>query len=235
MLAPPMSLCALLQTLAAETDRDLRDEAATALYAELRSFAGGVIRRRFPGAPDHVVDEAIHKVVFKASLGRSRFRGEDERAARAWCKRIMHRYVLDWLRRNDRAIDLEDAPPKALARAAPDPFLERDVQLLLQRVDEALVHLHRARDLEGVRDNLRCHLETRLMGESIEAQIARWAPTDAPAETPAWRRSRDRVYQYRRRGKVAGCQAVEALLDAGEIDGVEADLLVRIIGCSEAA
>ncbi len=228
-----MSLCQWLQILASDaTSRMDRERAASHLYQELRHFAPGVVRRRFYRASDDLIDEAIQKVVLKASLGRARFRGDDDRAARAWCSRILQRYVLDVIRRERRLVDLDDAPQQR-APATPDPLAGQDMETLLDRLEGALARLHRERDLEMVRHNLRVHLEARIVGTDIDAQIARWAAPDDPDDKVALRRARDRIYQYRRRGKVAGCEAVQALLETGEITPAEADLLVRLVGCEE--
>lgn len=228
-----MSLCALLQTLARDgTSRAERERAASGLYSELRRFGGGVIRRRFSRTADVTVDEAVQKVVLEASLGTARFRGEDERAARAWCNRILQRYVLDQLRRSGRHVELDSAPPMT-AKAEADPFTGRDLEVLFVKLDTALTRLHRARDLATVSQNLQCHLEARLLGTSIEEQISRWADPGQGAAQAALRRARDRIYQFRRRGKVAGCQALRSLLETGEINPEEGDLLVKVMGCED--
>lgn len=228
-----MDLWELLKILADdEIPRARRETAATDLYRMVKRFGGGTIRRRFSSLPQVVVDEAIHKVVLEASLGRSRFRGEDDRAARAWCNRILQRYAIDYYRSRRNKVALDDAPA-VVAPADDDPVFAADLEHLFGLVLKSLVRLHRPRDLERVQDNVRIHLEAHLLGEEIDAQIGRWADPGPDPEKTALRRARDRVYQYRRRGKVAACAAITALLESGEIGAVEVDLMVRLLGCDE--
>ncbi|MDF1561839.1 MAG: hypothetical protein P1V51_02275 [Deltaproteobacteria bacterium] len=230
-----MALWELLRTLADdELPRRERDAAAAALYAMVQRFGGGTLRRRFPHLPQVIVEEAIHKVVLEASLGRSRFRGEDDRAARAWCNRILQRYAIDYFRSRKNKVNLDDAPA-VKAPADDDPVFAADLEHLFGMLLGSLSRLHRARDLERVQDNVRIHLEAHLLGEEIEPQIARWADPGGEASATDRRRARDRVYQYRRRGKVAACAAIAALHETGEIGVVEVDLMTRLLGCDEAS
>ncbi len=228
-----MDLLPELQVLANdEADPASRERAARALYARLRQMGPGMILRVRPHTPHHIIDEAIQKVVIKASLGTARFRGDDERAARAWCNKILQHYVVDYFRRRRRQVDEDKAPVPATAREQ-DPFVERDLRTLLERLHEAITRLTRPRDLETVMHNVRVHLEARVLGADIDTQIERWAKPEDPEDTTELRRARDRVYQYRRRGKVAACRALAALEESGEVTAEEGDLLQRILGCDE--
>ncbi len=226
-------LCRLLQRLAHDDlPRAQREAAASALYREVRRFAPGALYRRFPGLPEVVVEEAIHKVVLEASLGRSRFRGDDERAARAWCNRILHRYAIDHFRYRRNKVHLDDAPP-VRAPADDDPVFAADLVDLFDRMIGVLSRLHRPRDLERVTTNVRVHIEAHLLGEDIEAQMMRYGDLGPDPTATERRRARDRIYQYRRRGKLAACAAWATLLETGEVSTVEADLLSRLLGCDE--
>ena len=211
---------------------EAREQAARGLYETLRHFGPGLVRRLRPHTPDHVIEEAIHKVVIKAALGTSRFRGTDERAARSWCNKILQHYVIDYFRARRRVVDGEHLPTPATAREA-DPVVARDLATLLDLLHTALLRLTRERDRPTVLHNVKIHLEARVLGAEIDEQIERWARPEDPADPTALRRARDRVYQYRRRGKVAACRAAAALEEAGEVTSEEAQLLRRILGCDE--
>jgi len=209
-----------------------RERAAGALYRELRRFAKSVIRRRAHDVPEPVIEEAIHKVVLEASLGHARFRGEDERSARAWCNRILQRYAIDYFRGQRHQVPEEDAP-ELRASADDDPLLIADIESLLDQLVATLPRLHRARDLAAVVQNLKIHLEARLMGRSLDEQVIDYIPSDATKGEEGERKARDRVYQWRRRGKLAACNALASLLESGELNATDGDLLGRLIGCDE--
>jgi len=224
---------ALLPILSALAKDDLpasaRREALRQLYDEVEGWGWRRLRARMPGVPAAVFEDATQKLALKACLGTTRFAGDTEAAAKAWAYAILRNHTLDWFRRERRleALPEEPMPPP---RPALDHQPAVDFGALLARVDAALPRLHRARDLETVRQNIHCYLEHRVLGRSLDEQLSRWAPAEEETEE-ATRRARDRVYQYRRRGRTAACRASLGLLESGEIGAEEALLLDRLLGC----
>src|SRR5207247_10471667 len=80
-----------------------------------------------------------------------------------------------------------------------------------------------------------CHLEARVGAADIEEQIERYgydAPSaDEPRDEVGRVRARNRVYQYRKRGREAGCRALAILAKEGTWGAEEARAIARCLGC----
>ncbi len=232
-----------LTVLAADDDgsvrsRRARDEACTAIYRVLDGWVPALVRR---GAPCRLTDDdamdILQHVVDKAALGTARFRGQSEGEARQWVKRIVANKAIDICRRAPVA-----APPSSSLGArrelVTEPHERIDEEALraaFDAIEETLVRTHRRNDADTLVRALRCHMEARLGSASIDEQIDRYgfqgAYANEPRDDAGRRKARDRVYQYRKRGREAGCAALGALATEGRYGEDDARALGALLGC----
>jgi hypothetical protein len=78
---------------------------------------------------------------------------------------------------------------------------------------------------------LRCHIEAR-MGAEMDEQIETYGFEPDEARSPeSAARARQRVYQYRSRGRVAGCEALSSLVAQARFAPEEVAYTQRLLGC----
>jgi DNA-directed RNA polymerase specialized sigma24 family protein len=236
-----------LTVLAADDDgtpqsRRARDEACVAVYRILDAWVPSLVRRNAPCrlSDDDALDILQH-VVDKAALGSARFRGHTEGEARQWVKRIVANKAIDLCRRAPTL-----APPSSssgagrreLAAAPEEKVDEAALRAAFDAIEETMVRTHRRNDAETLVRAFRCHMEARLGGASIEDQIDRYGYQGTyanEARDDAGRsRARNRVYQYRKRGREAGCAALGALAAEGRYGEDDARGIGTLVGCKGA-
>lgn len=215
-----------------------RNEAARRVMANARTWVGGYLRRASPCAlDDDDVEEVVQHLLTRCSTGSSRFRGTSEGEAHAWCMCVVLNKARDLCRARRR-----------LTRQDPDDDLDVPVQpdleelaaaefgRIVETIVQELPRLHRAQDVSGLVRSLRCHLEARL-GATIEEQMETYGSSPetsgAGAAEPA-NRARNRVYQYRARGRAAGCEALAALVAQGRFGPDDVSDTRRLLGCEVA-
>ena len=237
-----MNLCGWLRTLgASETPRDERNRSAGAIYADLRKWATAYVRRASPcPLTDDDVDEAIQHVLTRAATGTCRFEGLTEGEAFSWCMRVLLNRARDRCREkrrfyltsgSDREFGPDVTGPEPETQADHETLAANEFLGILADVEAALVRLHRAQDVESLTLALRCHLEARL-GASPEEQVARYALDGRPpADEQEAVRARNRVYQYRKRGRRAGCEALAALVAEGRYTAEDVAHAAQLLGC----
>ncbi len=232
-----MNLCTDLLVLAGDALAPAeRNAAAARLMDRLRSWVPPYLRRTSPCALDAAeVDDVIQHLMTKSTLGTSRFRGASEGEAYKWCMRVSGNKARDLCRARKRLLRSDPEPEiEKVAPVAPD--LEALAAGELERVLAALVaelgRLHRPQDLAGLERSLRCHVEARL-GASIDEQLEAYgfASPDEPRAPDAVARARNRVYKYRERGRVAGCEALAALVAQGRFDDDDVADARQLLGC----
>jgi DNA-directed RNA polymerase specialized sigma24 family protein len=211
-----------------------RNDAARRLYVLLGDWVPRLVRGMAPCrlSDDDALDVLQH-VIDKSCLGGARFRGTTEGEAHAWVKRIVANKSID-LCRARRGLTNDEA---AIERV-PDSHDVADPGPLRAAVDtikEALATLHRPNDAKSLARAFECHLEARVGAADIDDQIERYgydAPyTDEPRDEAGRVRARNRVYQYRKRGREAGCRALRTLAEAGKYGAEEAREIARFLGC----
>jgi DNA-directed RNA polymerase specialized sigma24 family protein len=237
-----MNLCGWLRTLgASETASHERNRSAEAIYADLRKWAAAYVRRTSPcPLTDDDVDEAIQHVLMRAATGTCRFQGDTEGEAFSWCMRVLLNRARDRCREkrrfhlisgSDREFGPDVTGPEPETQADHEALALHEFQDILAEIEAALVRLHRAQDVEGLTLALRCHLEARL-GASPEEQVARFSPDGRlPADAEAAVRARNRIYQYRNRGRRAGCEALAALVAEGRYSAEDVEHAAQLLGC----
>jgi hypothetical protein len=136
----------------------------------------------------------------------------------------------------DSANDDDESPVDQGPSVEPnlEPLAAAELERLLQAIAGELPRLHRPQDVDGLLRSLRCHLEARL-GASIEDQLEAYgfAP-DEPSDRrgpESFARARNRVYQYRARGRAAGCEALASLLAQGLFGADDVSDVHRLLGC----
>lgn len=186
-------------------------------------------------SPD-VIEDAIQKVLFKASMGTARFRGSTPGEAWNWCARIAGNEVRDYFKKIRPTESLEPATtkPRRPEAVGESPMAdERALGRLLQRLYR---HLEQTRSGELAADQARVLIEQRL-GASIDEQVQKWVFRDGHEErTPeAKKKAAARIYQWRKRGRDAALAAVEELASAGALDEFEAQLMRDALGVGRRA
>jgi DNA-directed RNA polymerase specialized sigma24 family protein len=242
-----MSLSAWLMVLAAPdaTPRQ-RNEAAAGAYRILSEWIPRLVKGIAPCALSH--DDALdilQHVADKAALGTSRFRGTTEGEAHAWVKRIVANKAIDICRARRPMAALspepggsEGAPVREL-RAEEDMG---DVGPFLAAVDAIKAFIaenHRPNDAKTLARAFDCHIDAHMRGTDIDEQIARYGYDEPyasePRDTAGKIRARNRVYQYRKRGRDAGCRALAVLVEKGRYSSEEARDIARFLGCKDKA
>jgi DNA-directed RNA polymerase specialized sigma24 family protein len=206
-------LLAALRTLADDrTCEAKREAAARDLLTQLRVLSRCWVGRRLArgqGDPKTWIDlgDVVQHVALVASTGSCRFRGDHPGQAVAWCLRIFDNHLAGQLRRGRRETehDMSERSDGSL-RPAPgdgDPSPAASADVLAQLRVEALRHLQRTRRaavVDGLYRAVCCYLD-HVNGASTRSQIERWAANGQDASADGRRRARDRLYQYRLRGK----------------------------------
>ena len=131
------------------------------------------------------------------------------------------------------------AVPATVTPSASDGEVDaasKRIQAMVVRVEETIVRTSRQNDAPGLLTSFRCHVDARL-GASIEMQIDKYAWTgehEGEARTEeSTLRARNRVYQWRKRGREAGCRALRSLRAGGLEDDEGLALMARFLGCKE--
>jgi hypothetical protein len=200
----------------------LLDQMKRAAPRIVKQAYGRWLRELAPGEVDGVIADGVQAVALAASSARVAFRGENEAAARAWCRRVLLSHVSNELRSRQarRAVSAGELSDGAVSEssfieAAPaerdddrltPPGLARAVAAL-RLVREHVVRTHRPRDAESTMRAVWCYLEY-LSGASIEEQLrtlgeSEGAALDADPGTASDARARNRVYKLRQRGRDA--------------------------------
>lgn len=236
-----MNLCGWLQVLAAEGTPRGRNEAAAQVRAQVTAWAGGYVRKHAPcSIDDDDVSEALQHLLVRCATGTSRFRGETEGEAHAYCMRVLTNKARDLCRArrrfrsrtrtNDEGDDTE-IELVGDTEVALDEMALRDLAEVFQLVEQAITRLHRAKDAPGLVVSLRCHVDARL-GATLEEQLETHGYLEGEARDPhTFTKARNRVYQYRNRGRKAGCAALRALVAEGRLGPDDVEHAVRILGC----
>lgn len=236
------TLLAALTTLAGDDlSHAKRSAACRYLLDDLERWGPGYLHNRFGHSlADDTVDDAIQHVMMQATLGSARFRGSLEGEARKWCRTLLYRFAIDELRRGrhiDRTDDdhLErqrDVPGHTAAMPAPDEGdAFRCVYRILEHIRAEIVEGRRGEAAETISRSFECHLASR-RGDTLEEQLSAWAGFEGgDAESNEFKRARDRVYQYRKRGRVAGCRALSALAEGSKFIEEEIALMRRVLDC----
>jgi DNA-directed RNA polymerase specialized sigma24 family protein len=230
-----MTLCACLMILASlETPPRERNAAAARLYVLLGDWVPRLVKGMAPCrlSDDDAMDVLQH-VVDKACLGGARFRGTSEGEAHSWVKRIVANKSID-LCRARRGLTSDEAEleriPDTHDVADPGPL-----KAAVEEIREALARFHRPNDAKTLARAFECHLEARVGAADIDEQIERYGYDGAHAgearDEAGKVRARNRVYQYRKRGREAGCRALRSLADSGRYGAEEAREIARFLGC----
>ena len=230
-----MNLSACLMLLASlDTPPRERNEAARRLYVLLGDWVPRLVKGMAPCrlSDDDAMDVLQH-VVDKACLGGARFRGTSEGEAHAWVKRIVANKSID-LCRARRGISRDETEleriPDSHDVADPGPL-----RTAVEVIREALGGLHRPNDAKTLARAFECHLEARVGAADIDDQIERYGYDGANAnearDEAGKVRARNRVYQYRKRGREAGCRALRSLVESGRYGAEEAREIARFLGC----
>lgn len=230
-----MNLSACLMHLASlDTPPRERNEAARRLYVLLGDWVPRLVKGMAPCrlSDDDAMDVLQH-VVDKACLGGARFRGTTEGEAHAWVKRVVANKSID-LCRARRGITNDETEiervPDSHDVADPGPL-----RAAVEEIREALGRLHRPNDARTLARAFECHLEARVGAADIDDQIERYGYEGANAAEPRDEagkvRARNRVYQYRKRGREAGCRALRVLAESGKYGAEEAREIARFLGC----
>lgn len=212
-----------------------RNNAARRLLSNIKTWVGRFLRRASPCTLDaDDLEETIQHLMIRCATGSSRFRGSTEGEAHAWCMQVLQNKARDlcrsrWrLKRADSESDF-DQPDSASLESLSVSELNRVIEAIVRE----LPRLHRRQDVEGLVRSLRCHIEARL-GATMEEQMEVYGFAAEPGagrspETAA--KARDRVYQYRKRGRAAGCEALSALVAQGHFAAADVTDVRRLLGC----
>jgi DNA-directed RNA polymerase specialized sigma24 family protein len=230
-----MTLCACLMLLAAlDTPTRERNDAARRLYTLLGDWVPRLVKGIAPCrlSDDDAMDVLSH-VLDKACLGGARFRGTTEGEAHAWVKRIVANKSID-LCRARRGMTSDEGEleriPDSHDVADPGPL-----RAAVEEVREALGRMHRPNDAKTLARAFECHLEARVGAADIDDQIERYGydgpHATEPRDEASKLRARNRVYQYRKRGREAGCRALRSLAESGRYGAEEAREIARFLGC----
>lgn len=235
-------LCGWLIVLAADDDgsarsRRARDEACAAVYRALGAWVPALVRRAPCRLSDDDAMDILQHVVDKAALGTARFRGQSEGEARQWVKRIVANKAIDLCRREASAPPSRE-PHRELAVAPEEKVDAAAVRAAFDAIEETLAVTHRRNDAETLVRAFRCHMEARLGGATIDEQIESYGFTgehaDATRDEAERLKARNRVYQYRKRGREAGCAALAALAARGRYGEDDARAVGSLLGCKGA-
>ena len=223
---------ALVHLGSKDSDRATQEAAARDLHRHLKNTGLGLVRRSFGSAfaqSDRIevaaiVDDAVQNVMLSAVSGRNPFRGESEIAARCWCRTALMNQFRLRVRGETRlqrcllrlAVESDVAYGDEL-RGHSDylpGWTTVDAPILigaLREVEAIIAAEKRARDLCTVLAAYRCWL-AQALGFSTAYQLEVWGGEREGGGAAANRRALNRIYQYRRRGRMAAAKAVQELL-----------------------
>jgi DNA-directed RNA polymerase specialized sigma24 family protein len=236
-----VTLAVCLVSLGEGASASERNAAAAKLLSLLRSWAPGFLRKNAPGRlDDDDIDECVQHLLTRCATGTSRFRGQSEGEAHSWCMRVLVNKARD-VRRQKRDLlrvyegsEADTMHPELEIPVAPnlDPIAADEFISILEMVEGEVPRLHRAQDAGTLARALRCHVEARL-GATIEEQIEAygWSGTEGPRDATGAARARNRVYQYRARGRTAGCEALRSLVAQGRLPIEDVAQAHRFLGC----
>jgi DNA-directed RNA polymerase specialized sigma24 family protein len=229
-----MNLCGWLRIMGdVSAERADRNTAAARIHANITTWARPYLGRIAPcrlGEDD--VDEAVQHLLSRCALGSARFKGSTEGEAHSWCMRVLANKGRDICREKRRTVSTTRDDDDDNARSF-EPAVEADMRSLaisaLQEIfgaiQEELPRLHRKQDIDGLMRSVRCHVEAR-MGASLEEQVLAYAANEIDAV-----KAKNRVYQYRNRGRKAACEALASLVAQGRYAALDVEDARRLIGC----
>jgi DNA-directed RNA polymerase specialized sigma24 family protein len=240
---PGAGIAGWLRLLAAEnaTPQE-RNEAAGRLLAAVSAWAAPYVRRTVSSSLDEAdIDEVVQHLLARSATGSSRFRGTTEGEAHKWCMRVLSNKAQDVCRRRRRLAYLsrrakedvseEDLGPEPSVEPELETIAAHELSEMLEAVAAELPPLHRLKDVDGLLRSLRCHVEARL-GATIEDQLEAYGFGGDDDRTPqSFARARSRVYQYRARGRAAGCEALSALVVQRRFTPEDVVGAQRLLGC----
>jgi DNA-directed RNA polymerase specialized sigma24 family protein len=216
-----------------------RNEAATRIRANVMSWARPYLGRAAPcKLGDDDVDETVQHLLTRCALGTSRFNGSSEGEAHSWCMRVVLNKGRDICRERRRNVSTtredDEGEPRSFEPAVEAdlrPLAIESLQEIFAAIQDELPRLHRKQDIEGLVRSVRCHVEAR-MGASLEEQVTEYGGDVPEGEgEKALVRARNRVYQYRKRGREAACEALSSLVAQGRYAPEDVDDARRLIGC----
>ena len=234
-----MQLASFLRILAADATVRERHDAASRVLRLVGAWAPGYVKKHAPcSLDDDDAADALQHLLTRCSLGNARFRGESEGEAHAYCMRILVNKARDICRAKRRTRSLtrttDDGESEEMelvgdTDVATDEVALREIRDALALVEQVLPRLHRAKDVPGLLTSLRCHIDARL-GATLEEQLDAYGYAEGEARTPeTFVKARNRVYQYRNRGRKAGVAALEALLAEGRLREADVELVRRLL------
>jgi hypothetical protein len=220
-----------------------RNQAAARVYQNLSGWVGGFLRNKGFHLGEDDREDILQHVLLRASTGTARFRGMSEGEAHGWCRRVVYNKAVDLVTITNREKSTDhgdvganlEAQKPAGASASEVQRASEEIQALIVKLEETIIRTSRKADAPGILQLFRVHVDARL-GATLEQQIERWAFTGDNAGNDgtevAWVRARNRIYQWRKRGREAAYRAIKALAAAGlEDDSVS--LITRFLGCKE--
>ncbi len=235
-----MSLLASLTILAGPTSTAERNRVLLALQREAEPWLAAFLRRkglRDLNGDDHF--DLLQHLLLRAGTGSSRFRGTTEGEAVKWCQTVVYNKGIDMLRRQAKEVIAEvDDAPETEAKVWQEPThaeIHAFVERIAAPVEASIARTSRSGDRETLLLQFRCAVE-HILGAETEAQIERYGYAREHAAKPrddaSWKQARNRVFQYRRRGRLAGCKALKSLLSTGA-DPQEISFASRVLGCKD--
>lgn len=243
-----MNLAGFLMVLAAEgASPSERNRAAARVHENITTWIGGFLRGKGFALDEDDKDDIVQHVLFRASTGTARFRGESEGEAHAWCRKVAYNKAVDIVNMKKREIveaPADSSRPQSIERTAGDLGEESGavrgeaerVRELVARIEDTIRRTSRKNDTPSLILSFRCHVDARL-GDSIEAQIEKYGFGEGfagePRDHDGVLRARNRVYQWRKRGREAGCKALGALRSGGLDDDAGLGLMARFLGCKD--
>lgn len=236
-----MQLASWLRILAADGTPRERNDAATRVLTLVGAWAPGYVKKHAPcSLDDDDASEALQHLLTRAALGKARFRGESEGEAHSFCMRVLVNKARDICRAKRRTRSLtraggedegEEIELVGDTDIALDEVALREIASTLELVEQILHRLHRAKDVSGLVTSLRCHVDARL-GATLEEQLESFGYVEGEARTKeTFTKARNRVYQYRNRGRKAGIAALEALIGEGRLREADVEHVRRILDC----
>jgi DNA-directed RNA polymerase specialized sigma24 family protein len=220
-----MGLVDAIQVMAdSSAPEEVREAATRKVGRELESWGAGTIRRRyaaaFRDAPSDwiqaLIADALQHAMTVAVASRSRPRGRTDAAARSWLRAVVLNFVADEIRRRARveivdhldklqSDDLRRFDPTAaeLQAAVADSDAASDLTRaigVLRSVRVQVLQTYRPRDAQTLLRAIWVFLG-HLAGATTDEQIFIWGGAGCLTEKD--KPAQDRIYQMRRRGRVA--------------------------------
>jgi len=197
-------LCNALVALArGDLSKLERDRHAAVLVCQLRIVAGMLVRGKFRNLcrisdPDELLRDAVQHTAVAACTGHSRFRGCSPPQAVSWCTKVLSNFILAELRDNrllcDGDAQLSELPAVGDANDPSFVVTVRDAVRACMRV----IRGHSVTECQC--QAVCCYLE-QVAGVPIDGQLECWAASANTPSAAVERRARNRLYQYRHRGR----------------------------------